>query len=212
MLAVTSANSVADERRVRDPHRDALGERLGGGAIGHVATDEHEPLGVHVRDDVARTRHRSEPGRDRFEELGTGPVAEPFVDAGKVVELDRHHGDASEGDLAIGEPPAQAFEIEDRDPRLTGIPVAAGCGRVGDGVGRGFGGPGRSGAAKTAASVIGAGGMPASSESSGSSGSTASTGAARPSRPGSSTNTAGSRSWATRAAARRAPPVRRAAR
>ena len=212
MLAVTSATPVDDERRMRDPHRDALGERLGGVTVGHVTAHEDEPLGVHVRDDVARTGHRAEPGRDRFEELRTGRVAEPFVDRGEVVELDRHHGDASEGDLAVGEPPAQAVEVEDRDPRLTGIPVALEVDGVGSATGSGEGSVDPGGAAaKTAASVIGAGGMPGIERVERVEGSSASSAPGGPRRPGSATNTAGSRSWATRAAARRARRLARSA-
>ena len=198
---------------MRDPHRDALGEGLGGGAIGHVTADEDEPLGVHVRDDVARTCHRTEPGGDRFEELRTGSVAAPFVDLGEVVELDRHHGDPPEGDLAVGEPPAQALEIEDRDARLTGIPVAARGRRppVGDGVGRGFGGLWRSGGEDGRLGDRGGPGSPGSSAVERGEWVERTSSGGRPSRPGSSTSTTGSRSWATRAAARRARRLARSA-
>ena len=47
-------------RRMGDAHRDALGERLGGGAVGDVTAHEHEALTVHVGDDVTRAGHRAQ--------------------------------------------------------------------------------------------------------------------------------------------------------
>ena len=105
-----------------DTHRDALSECLGRGTVGDVAAHEHEPFWVHVRDDVTRAGDRSEPGRDRLDEVRAGLVAETFVHVREVVELDRDDRDAPERDLAIGEPPAEAVEVEHRDTRLSRVP------------------------------------------------------------------------------------------
>ena len=203
MLAVTSANPSTTSDGCATPIEMRSARASAAARSGTSRQTRTNRSGFTCATTSRGTCDRTEPGGDRFEELGTGLVAEPFVDLGEVVELDRHHGNASEGDLAIGEPPAQALEVEDRDPRLTGIPVAA--------RGRGTGSATRSGdgsvdsggaAANTAASVIGAGGMPGSSESRRAD--HVDRRSARPSRPGSSTSTTGSRSWATRSAARRA--------
>jgi hypothetical protein len=83
-----AGDSGDDDRRMRDTHRHPLGECLGRAAVGHVAAHEHEPLGVHVRDDVARACHRAQARRDRFEQLCTGLVTETIAHVREVVELD----------------------------------------------------------------------------------------------------------------------------
>ena len=52
----------------------------GGLAVRDVTAHEHEPLAVHVRDDVTWPGHRAEALRDRFEEVPTRGVAEAFLD------------------------------------------------------------------------------------------------------------------------------------
>ena len=42
------------DRGMRDAHGDAFGETLRGMAVGDVTAHEHEPLAVHVGDDVTR--------------------------------------------------------------------------------------------------------------------------------------------------------------
>ncbi len=115
-----------------DTHRDALGEGLGRGAVGHVAAYEHEPFGVHVRDDIAWTCQGAKARRDRFDEVRAGLVAEPFVHVREVVQLDRHDRNAPEDDFSVGQPPAEPVEIEDRNPRLAGITRVGRRCRVGD--------------------------------------------------------------------------------
>ena len=114
------------DRRVRHAERDPLAQRLGGGAVGHVAAHEHEPILVDVRHHVARAGQGAETLRDRLDELDPGPSAEAVVDRRQVVDLHRHDRDATHVDVAFGEPHPEPVEVEDGDTRRVAVgPVSA---------------------------------------------------------------------------------------
>ena len=108
-------------RRVRDAHRDALGEALRGIAVGHVAAHQDEPFAVDVRDDVAWAGDRAQALGDRLEEMCAGRVAEALLDEGEVVELHRDDGETAEVHVAEGQPRAQAVEVEHGDACRGGV-------------------------------------------------------------------------------------------
>ena len=119
-----------------DAHRHPFGQRLRGVIVGHVTTHEHKALRVDVGDDVARSSHCPQPGRDRLEQVRAGGVAKPFLHVGQVVELDRDDGAPAEMEVLLGEPHAQAVEVEHGDAGLLRAAIPGGrrasAGELGD--------------------------------------------------------------------------------
>ena len=192
-----------DDRGVGDAHGDALAQRLRGRTVGDVTAHEHEPLAVHVGDDVPRAGDRPQSLRDRLEQVGARGVAEAFLHEVEVVELHRHDRQAAQVHVPEGEPGAEPVEVEDRDAGGAGI--ALGAGRHGPGPVRPDGA--RGGVVTNGSPTAGA----STSSGAPAGGGSATGGASSARKGGGASNPGGSGSNGARAGAGSASPVRGAA-
>ena len=102
MLAVTSATPASTTEGWATPMAMRSASDSAACTVGDVTAHEHEPLAVHVGDDVARAGDRPQSLGDRLEQVRAGGVAEAFLHEGEVVELDRHHRQAAQVHVARG--------------------------------------------------------------------------------------------------------------